>query len=573
MHADVLIVGGGPAGSTAGAFLKKFRPDLNVRIVEREKFPRDHVGESQLPPLASLLDELGVWDRVEAAGFPIKIGATYRWGRSPELWDFEFLPKDAFRDEPRPAKFRGQRTRTAFQVDRAIYDQILLDYARDLGCEVWEETRATRVDVEGDRIVGIAVEPTGTSGHGGYLTARHYIDASGHAGILRRNLGVQVEAPTQLQNIAIWEYWQNAEWAVTVGRGGTRVFVYSLGYGWIWFIPISETRTSVGLIVPAAYAKASGLRPEELYAKAIQEEARVAELLRNATAENSLRTTKDWSFLSSRLAGENWFLAGESAGFADPILAAGLTLAQFGAKEAAFTILELDRGVQDAGWLKEQYEAVQSRRIRSHIRFAEYWYTANAQFTDLKEFTSTIASDAGLDLTPERAWAWLAQGGFIHADLGVGTGGYSLNEIRSISGFLSESPPTSQLDANNVFRLNLDGAERKERPRYLDGHVIPDPCYVRDGKVLPLMGAFSVIVSVLEHFHKLPDIVATIGEIARRKATDKLFQQTVMPNITQAFEAMIVDGWLDASYDPALPRMPVAGGFVPAKLNQDQIAR
>ena len=93
---DVAIVGGGPAGSTAGTLLKKYGPDLRVLILERENFPRDHVGESGLPPIGHILAEMGVWNQIEAAGFPIKIGATYRWGKTKDLWDFEFVTAGNF---------------------------------------------------------------------------------------------------------------------------------------------------------------------------------------------------------------------------------------------------------------------------------------------------------------------------------------------------------------------------------------------------------------------------------------------------------------------------------------------
>src|SRR5437763_369759 len=112
---DIAIIGGGPTGSTLATYLKQHKPDLKVVVLEREIFPRDHVGESQLPVVSLILNEMGVWDKVEAAGFPIKIGATYKWGRTKELWDFEFIPPDEFKDQERPAKFEGQRTATAFQ--------------------------------------------------------------------------------------------------------------------------------------------------------------------------------------------------------------------------------------------------------------------------------------------------------------------------------------------------------------------------------------------------------------------------------------------------------------------------
>src|SRR5277367_4166086 len=93
---DVAIIGGGPAGSTVGCLLKKYDPKLRVVIFEREVFPRDHIGESLLPPISAILSEMGCWDAIEAANFPIKIGATYRWGKQPELWDFDFIPREQF---------------------------------------------------------------------------------------------------------------------------------------------------------------------------------------------------------------------------------------------------------------------------------------------------------------------------------------------------------------------------------------------------------------------------------------------------------------------------------------------
>ena len=341
-HIDVAIIGGGPAGSTAGTFLRKHGTDPRVLILERETFPREHVGESQLPGASRILDEMGCWDKVEAANFPIKVGATYKWGRSEELWDFDFVPVERVSSEPRPGRYEGERRGLAFQVDRSVYDTILLDHAASVGCEVRQNARVVRVDREGDRVTGLELDS------GERVEARHYLDASGHSGVLRRAMGIAAEPATGLQNIAIWDYWRNAEWAETIGAGGTRVQVISVGYGWIWFIPLGPDRTSVGLIVPAEYYRAQGVRPEDLYVRALGEDARLAGLIANATREGKLETTKDWSFLAERHSGENWMLVGEASGFADPILAAGMTIAHFSAREAAFTILEADLGRRSA---------------------------------------------------------------------------------------------------------------------------------------------------------------------------------------------------------------------------------
>lgn len=534
-HFDVAIIGGGPAGSTCGGFLAKHRPGLKVAIFEREVFPRDHVGESQLPLISRVLDALGVWEKVEAAGFPVKIGATYRWGKSDDLWDFNFVAHGKFEDEPRPAKFEGQRLQTAFQVDRAVYDKILLDHAEELGCQVFQGTGVRKVERTDDRIDRLILAD------GTEVTANTYVDASGHAGLIRRAMGVEVEEPSTLKNIAIWDYWQSAEWAVSLGVGGTRVQVMSLGYGWIWFIPISETRTSVGFICPAEYYKKSGLKPKELYQKALAEEPRIAGLLANATAEDKLATTKDWSFLADRLAGENWLLAGESAGFADPILAAGMTLSHVSAQEAAYTILEFGKG-RDA-WLKSQYDERNRRRILQHIRFADYWYTANGHFGELKEFTREIAKDAGLELDANAAFRWLGTGGFVEEDLGLGgIAGFSLDCVHFISNRLSEEAPVSPIDGYNGFMLRLKDAEQVEFAVYDNGRVINVPAFRRDGKILPLIGMFGWIVAGLRH---APGV-----EMAFRYIHSK-FQEIGEPydgythsRLVQTLEAMARDGWV-----------------------------
>jgi flavin-dependent dehydrogenase len=320
LNFDVAIVGGGPAGSTLGALLKKYRPNLSVAIFERDLFPRDHVGESQLPPISHILDEMGCWEAVEKANFPIKIGATYKWGKDKELWNVDFAPAESINGQTRPGTFDKVRQTTAFQVDRAIYDKILLDHAKDLGCQVFEETKVARIATKSSSVEGLEL------GSGETVTARYYIDASGHSGMLRRAMNVKVDYPSTLQNLALWEYWQNAEWAVDFGQGATRIQVMSLPYGWLWFIPLGPTRTSVGLVLPVEYFKNCKQRPEELYMQAVYEDPLIADLLRNAQREDKFQTTKDWSFLAEKHFGLNWFLVGESAGFADPILSAGLTV-------------------------------------------------------------------------------------------------------------------------------------------------------------------------------------------------------------------------------------------------------
>jgi flavin-dependent dehydrogenase len=563
---DVAIIGGGPAGSTVGTLLKKYDPSLTVAIFERERFPRDHVGESHLPVISLVLDEMGVWDKVEAANFPIKIGATYKWGRTGELWDFEFMPSDRFKNEARPAKFVGQRRKTAFQVDRAIYDEILLNHAQECGCDVFQEAAIREVKREGDRVSSLMLASGET------IQAGYYVDASGHGGILRRAMGVHVSNPTSLQNIAIWDYWQNADWAVEIGVGGTRIQVISLGYGWIWFIPLSPTRTSVGLVVPADYYKSSGQKPAELYDQALGECDYIRNLMTNAVSEGKLSTTRDWSFQAERFCGDNWFLAGESGGFADPILSAGMSMAHYAGKEVAATILELRKGRYEDSWLKSEYGRHQAQRIGSHIRFADYWYTQNEQFVDLQAFTAEIARERGLDLSPEKAWAWLAAGGFVDEDFQVGIAGFSITSMKQMGEFLGAVEPESPVEKNNVFRLDLVGAERRDTAHYGLGEITRDKSYVRNGKVLPVQSVFEFLLYVLMRESEIPNILALINREAAKHREDPAFLQGVLPWLPQGLEAMISDGWVEASYDAKLPLVPLGREARHVKWNTDPVS-
>ncbi|MEG3846400.1 NAD(P)/FAD-dependent oxidoreductase [Microcoleus sp. herbarium19] len=551
-HYDVVIVGGGPAGSTAGTLLKKYNPNLSVLILEKEKFPRDHVGESQLPQISDVLQEMGCWDKVEAADFPIKIGATYRWGSDPNPWDFNFIKPEQFKDEQRPAKFEGQRRQTAFQVDRAKYDEILLRHAEEMGCSVREETAVVKVDTEGDRITALHLRSPEQ------ITARYYIDASGHIGVLRRVLGIETHCPTRLQNIAIWDYWTNAEWADFIGVGGTRVQVMSLSHGWIWFIPLGPTRTSIGFICPAEHYKEMKQRPEEIYAEALNSEPRISKLIANATSTGKIETTKDWSFLSDRTVGENWFLVGEAAGFADPILAAGMTLAHTGARELAYTILELEQEKNEAQWLKTQYDQNQRRRVEQHIRFADYWYAANGQFTDLQEHSREIARDSGLNLSPEKAFQWLAQGGFTNDILGqAAIAGFDLGSMKQVMQRFSQQEVPWLLSAYNVFQLDIQDAEVEFVAVYDRGQISKVKCYVKNGQRLPVTGFYGLLIDILGRAEYIEQIYRQLVLVFKERFSVQ-HARVALHQALGCLEVMVSSGIVKAILNPELSKLNIS---------------
>jgi len=553
---DVAIIGGGPGGATTGALIRKYRPDLEVAIFERERFPRDHVGESQLPPIGVILEEMGCWDKVEAANFPIKIGATYRWGRSDKLWDFEFMPLDDYREQQRPRRYDHQARQLAFQVDRAVYDRILLEHAASLGCQVFQDTQVRSVGRDGDCVTGLVLDD------GRAVQARHYVDASGASALLRRAMDVAVDVPTKLQNVAFWDYWENAEWASRFPGGATRVLVMSIGTGWIWFIPLGPTRTSIGFVCPAGFYKQQERSAAELYDWALAQEPMIAELTARATRENNVRATRDWSFLSARMAGENWLLVGEAGGFADPILAAGLTLTHTSAREAAYTILALEQpdGL-DPAWLRSHYERNQSTRIRQHIRFADFWYSANGIFTDLQEYTREIARDAGLEFSPQRAFQWLGTGGFANDTLGqAGIGGLDLAGARQVALRMVDGPQAWQVSRFNAFRLNLRNAKVEMIPAYEDGRVVEVRCHVRGNRRLAEYGFYKVLIDNLRQERDISRLLERIRGGSLPAAGTQTLDLTAH-HLLQALEVMVNDGWVEAKHDRKRPNLTLATPF------------
>ncbi len=540
---DVAVLGGGPAGSTCAALLRKYNPGLSVFVAEKETFPRDHVGESQLPGCAQICAEMGCWEKVEAAGFPVKVGASYTWGKSDEVWDFDFIPPDALTDQlTRPGTFEGVRRQTAFQVDRAKYDKILLDHAEELGCTVVQGSGVKEIHKDGDRITSVVLE------NGQRIEARHYVDATGAAGVIRKAMGIKTHAPEALRNVAMWAYWRNAEWALKIGVGGTRVQVRSLPYGWIWFIPLGPDRTSIGLIVHADYYKECGLSKDELYHKAIREQELVAPLIENAECEGEVFATKDWSFNAERLVGENWFLIGEAAGFADPILAAGMLNGHRSGQDCAATINEIEIGEVDAQWLRDRFDTKHRDNIEQYIRFAQFWYAANGRFTDLREECAEIAREGGLNLSPEQAWRWLSRGGFALDDpLQPSVGSYDVFSAKDIAFAFLGVDSSHVFEQYNVFKLNTHGAERDVLGFVREGRIARVPCLRKGAATLPLEGYFGTMVQLLQQTDNIVPIVNTI--MRQLTDLDPAHRDFIFQHYMATLEAMVQDGWVIAKAD------------------------
>jgi flavin-dependent dehydrogenase len=491
---------------------------------------------------------MGVWGKIEDQNFPIKLGATLRWGTTDDLFDFSFIPGQKFKEAPRPSPFAGQRTKTAFQVDRGVFDKILLDHAADLGCKVFQECKVVKTNVTGHRVTGLLVESDDIDD--GHVVARHYVDASGVSATLRKAFEIPVDSPSALRNIAIYDYWQDAAWAKQEGVDGTHIQVMSIGWGWLWFITIGRTRTSVGLVTPAEYYKNSGLSREEIYLKAISEQPNISQLLEGAKRENRLQADRDWSYIAEQLVGENWFLAGDSSGFADPILSAGITLAMVGSRKVAYSILELERGVVDPAWIKSEYQRTQKQNILNHIRFADYWYSANTMFSDLQEYCSEIAKDSGLNLNAEEAFRWIGSGGFTDDtwDPHPAAGTYRISAVKRTVSRFSGTVAEWELGKVNSLRLNLEGAEQHKTASYREGRVKESSTYRRDNKTLFLDRIYRLILNALKEESEIKKVIAHVTKHARPLLVTS--EKELDLHIQEVLEALLTEGWIVGSVVP-----------------------
>lgn len=352
---DVAVIGGGPGGSSVATALA--RRGRSVLLLERDRFPRFHIGESQLPWINGVLEALGAHDAVAKAGFVEKWGASFSEidGTPAAYVDFT-----AAVETPVPQ---------TYQVPRAAFDEVLLRHAERSGVIVREEHRALDAAFDPD---GVTLRFTGPAGPG-EARVQAVVDASGRAGLLARRIG-GYETDVMLQHVAVHAQYEGIPRASGRPAGDIRVLTRA-DVGWVWLIPISERLTSVGAVVPQAlHRRESKATAEESLEHYLRETPAAPALLRDATRVCPARFDADYSYLARAMAGDRWVAVGDAAAFLDPIFSTGVLLAMQGGLEAAEAI---DAGLR-AGDLSarrfEGYERVVRRRYHYFRRFVVGFY-------------------------------------------------------------------------------------------------------------------------------------------------------------------------------------------------------
>ena len=344
---DVLVIGGGPGGSSASTYLAK--AGLKVLLLEKEIFPRFHIGESLLPYNRALFAEMGVLPALQAESFPRKFGAQFFIANGSKHVKFVFS--------------NGVYTREteAIQVERAKFDHILLKHARASGAEAregWTVTRFSETDT------GCKINATGPAGESQEFAAKFLVDASGRGNMTGNQEGIRVIHP-RLKKLAVFGHFRNVR--LDEGKTGGDTIIVRLENKWFWIIPVSPEKTSVGCVMDQADFAAAKQPLSELFESVWRSSPVLRQRLEGAELVAPLQTTSDFSYHNQRYVGKRLVRVGDAAGFMDPIFSAGVYLAMYSGRMAAHTILDVLHNSAPAPTALRRYET----RLRDSMRF--YW--------------------------------------------------------------------------------------------------------------------------------------------------------------------------------------------------------
>ncbi|HQT63153.1 MAG TPA: NAD(P)/FAD-dependent oxidoreductase [Acidocella sp.] len=304
---DVLVIGGGPAGSSVATLLAE--RGRRVVLLEKDKHPRFHIGESLLPYNLPLLDRLGVRAQIETSA-QHKHGIEFVSPFHGKSVRYEF------------AKAWDKRFPYAFQVRRSAFDEILLRNASQKGAEVLEECRVTRVEFpENDHPLVTARQADGTEQQ---WRAAFIVDASGRDTVLASQMGSKARNPRN-DSAAIYGHFTGARRLEGQAAGNITIVWFDLG--WFWFIPLSDGTTSVGAVSPAANFKNRGTDLKSFFMGLIASSPEIADRLKHATLTSEVTATGNYSYSSSTMSGRNFILAGDACTFIDPVFSTGVYVA------------------------------------------------------------------------------------------------------------------------------------------------------------------------------------------------------------------------------------------------------
>jgi flavin-dependent dehydrogenase len=351
---DAIVIGGGPGGSSASTFLAQ--AGQRVLVLEKEIFPRFHIGESLLPYNRIIFDEMGVLPKLEAAGLLKKWGAQFHVGNGSKMLKLIFR--------------RGRFTRepAAYQVERSFFDDLLLKHARESGAEVREGCNVSNFSLNEDDVI---VE-TSDGGVKKTYRAKFLIDASGRGNFTGNLQKLRVVHP-KLKKLALFGHFANVRLDEGEARGDT--VIVRLENKWFWLIPLSEEKTSVGCVMDSDEFARLKRSPEEVFNSIVENCTVMRGRMSDARLVNEIQTTGDFSYHNKRFVDRRLLRVGDAAGFMDPIFSAGVYLAMSSGKLAAEAVIESIAAGDDGSTRFARYE----KRVHCAMQF--YWRMVEGYYT------------------------------------------------------------------------------------------------------------------------------------------------------------------------------------------------
>ncbi len=319
---DVVIVGGGPAGTALATLLQC--DGHKCLLFEHSRFPRYHIGESLIPHTYGVLERLGLLGTLRASHFPAKHSVRFvspSGTQSDPFYFSEVLPSD--------------RART-WQVERSEFDQMCLDNARNKGVEVRTETKVSNVVFDNGRAVGVRVQPD--EGLPYEVTARVVADASGRATVIGSQLCLKGPVPG-LEKASYWSYYRGGKRGTGIDAGETTIFLIP-ERGWFWYIPLPNDIVSVGIVASPDYLFGATDKVDDAFVHEVRSCEALSERLASAERMAPVRGTRQLAYQNRTTCGDGWVMVGDARAFLDPIYSSGLYLALASAELAAGCVHE-----------------------------------------------------------------------------------------------------------------------------------------------------------------------------------------------------------------------------------------
>jgi flavin-dependent dehydrogenase len=351
---DVAVIGSGPGGSVASTFLQ--RKGYRVLLLDREQFPRFHIGESLLPATQLIWEKLGIAQALEHSGHTFKYAGTFHIAPYPDrdstmsttTWSYNF-----------PRRMMNPR-QYSFHVERAVFDKQLQDMAVANGVTLWPQTAVEEVLFEGDRAVGLRLRRNGEGTQ--ELRVPFVIDASGRRCVIARQFNC-IENDPVIKSSAVFGHFRGVRREPGYRQGFFNG--YFIENGWLWMIPLAGDIMSVGVVQNEPENLAWSNDPEEVLLAAINRYAPVRERFHNAVQLSRIRSIKGLAYQTTKFCGDGWLSIGDANFFVDPLYSSGVQIAHSTAEKAAETVDDFLRGNRDLRAIR-RYETY-IRRYRRNV--------------------------------------------------------------------------------------------------------------------------------------------------------------------------------------------------------------